>query len=142
MKSLTLQFVVGISSCLGIVGGQWVLDNRCRRRRDLSQLKFSHSTGVSPVHDSAARIKSSSPGVSNNSTDESHDHWYNGLRGHSIALPAPTRSQSDRNLVEEDPTSFMMRLHWQEGNCWQGVNSEPSKPKRDTPSLTCQRFYV
>lgn len=119
MKHLPLQLLAAISSCFALVKAQWVLDNRCGRRRDLGRTNNALSGRSDLTTGSSVKISKSS----NSSSDESQRYWYSGLRGHLIATRAPASKnfRGGRDLVVEDPSAFMMRLHWQEGNCWQGM---------------------
>lgn len=100
-------------SCVVSVKAQWVLDNRCARRRNL--LESRESLLSSQQHEFEQEDL-----VSRNTAEDNQDDvWYYNLRGHRQPPAVDARTER-RDLFQED-SSFMMRLHWQKGNCWQGT---------------------
>jgi hypothetical protein len=115
MTNLRRSFLAAIIWWPWLVEAQWVVDNRCRRRLLMLEDAGLPTTIIVPKD-------------SNNTTmaDENEDHWYASLRGRSLAKRrrVPANFEAGRNLMEEDPTSFMMLLHWESGNCWQGMKED------------------
>lgn len=120
----TVSLLLTCSIVFNLASAQWILDNRCARRRLAGH---QHDSSVAPRlwtegstleskrhgnHKSIDLKELDLPGI-NNATNN-HGYWYQNLRGGS------SRGKLRRELVDEDSTSFMLRLHWQEGNCWQG----------------------
>ena len=129
-------------TCVTYVKAQWILDNRCSRRRNLGQrespVQNASSIGIlQPEHQGYEYDRNpresydqlDSIADTSNVTESEGDFWYHNLRGYRRS---PSTSQTGavvvaadikrRHLFREDPSSFMMRLHWQPGNCWQGKN--------------------
>ena len=116
-------------SCSVFVKSQWVLDNRCARRRNLLESWESILTTPESEHRGGdyqlTRTKFEHLDLladdRRNSTEdvENNDVWYRNLRGYRDYFP--TSAKKSRNLSQQDSSPFMMRLHWQEGNCWQGT---------------------
>lgn len=116
-----LSFVFG-SGYLVPLKAQWVLDNRCRRRLDVSLLNASSTLGMNRGQPAESTRENDLPfltsGKADNAADDKEDYWYNGLRGRSVANNRELAL--GHNLFVDDPSSFMMHMHFQEGNCWQG----------------------
>jgi len=139
-----LELVLIVSVAIWFLDGnffvkaQWILDHRCdHNRRRLGSNNTSSTTNniimnshkeleepdPTPPHrrfddaiNDAARNRNTNQ-MENEKTQQ--QHWYHNLRGRRHSSPE-VNQQQNRQLVKEDPNSFMMRLHWQEGSCWQG----------------------
>lgn len=124
-QHIPLLSLVVTSGYLIPLKAQWVLDNRCRRRLDVEPLN-APSTLANNRGQLAQYLDTQkddphflSSGKADNETDEKEDYWYSGLRGRSEANSRELAV--DRKLFIDDPSSFMMHMHFQEGNCWQGT---------------------
>lgn len=111
-------------TCATYVKAQWILDNRCSSRR-LQQQELGYDRNEDHPRESFDQLDNISDTTTRNATDNEDVFWYQNLRGHRQPTPTSQSSKTtaatkSRDLFQEDPSSFMMRMHWQPGNCWQG----------------------
>jgi hypothetical protein len=160
MDLLYLCLIVACYGPITSVRAQWVLDHRCTRNR---RLELPHSSvivsgskdqmfqGVDPA---ALDMGHEVNNLGDNETDHSPQtveeegkYWYSNLRGKAqYAASTSTAdksvpSQSRRNLDNEETASFMLRLHWQPGYCWQGKeDAYVSVEDMTRPSWKCHHL--
>ena len=113
-SSSVTTFLTFFLSCFVSSEAQWVLDNRCARRRNL----FESRESLLPPQQHELEQVDLTP--VNTTRDNQGDVWYHNLRGRRRPRASDTITEG-RDLFQEDTSSFMMRLHWQKGNCWQGT---------------------
>ena len=101
-----------------IVNGQWQHDNRCFGSNRLLSEELGHSSNMRMTTEELEKIihKNNVTARSNNG-----EYWYNNLRG-----PGSGRRSLANEIkpTEEHPSAFMLKLHFQEDNCWQGEKIE------------------
>ncbi|CAB9508153.1 receptor-like protein kinase [Seminavis robusta] len=135
MKRMNLLSAIALAWAVLFDGveAQWVQDHRCARRLSVD---FQFGVAEEWKHDQQSKVQehvdivygvnsdneSQESVASRSDGEDQEDFWYSYLRGHSEPPFARDQAtnQSERQILEEDPTSFMMRLHWEKGNCWQG----------------------
>jgi len=145
MTNLTSHNSIVLLLVLAVVNveAQWILDKRCdEQRRNLlgeglmfarndadllgqkikaQQKEVDKQSKFQPRQRFEQLLRDSKENETKD--DKSDELWYQNLRGgqrHATPELQNNATVKQRDLFEEDPLSFMVRLYWQKGNCWQG----------------------
>jgi hypothetical protein len=138
MDHFCLCLIIACFCHVPYVRAQWILDHRCTSNRRLELLHFHVIAGGtedqrllgagSDLLDIDHKLnKPGNNETENHTQDVEKVYWYSNLRGKAhYANSARTAEkkvyiQNRRRVDEEDTAAFMLRMHWQQGYCWQGM---------------------